>query len=154
MEKNKSFFDYLGSSLKKGLYRFRYVTIFLTVAVGFLIIYILFSDDIRVRFYDPCVEAKEIYQFEANGIITFKKTSGQLDRNISVFIEQWDGEEKYLNLLHESKFHSKTGRSFFWETVNVGDSIRKEPGTFRVYYKKKTEGKWYFYDLGFKLCED
>ncbi|WP_462247830.1 hypothetical protein [Ekhidna sp.] len=105
-----------------------------------------------VRVYNKCNEAEEINTMSFSGIIIEKKDADPYSRVRYLVIESENGKEDILILLHDNLVHRKTRKSFFWEIMNEGDSVKKEAGTFEVGYQKSNQ-IWEKRNLGFNLCD-
>ncbi|MGM0580940.1 MAG: hypothetical protein ACQETL_09695 [Bacteroidota bacterium] len=126
--------------------------------VGFVVVIILVLAAVAlftpggVTFYNKCNEAKEINEMKFYGVVRSKKNPNA-QHGLHFLTIQSPNSKEVLILMHDRVVHRETRRSFFWEVVSEGDSVRKEQDTFEVGYKK-AGGQWKSHTLGFKLCDD
>ena len=106
----------------------------------------------HVKFYDPCEEAQNIHNLYLNGIIREKKDANQFSKSEYLVIKSKHDEDDFLFLGGERTVSKETGNSNFWELIDIGDSIIKESGSFKIKYKKSNQN-WKSKYLGFKLCK-
>ncbi|NJN28642.1 MAG: hypothetical protein HC819_23020 [Cyclobacteriaceae bacterium] len=115
------------------------------------IIYYFFQSGM-VTFFDPCEESRDIYNLRFKGVVVKKNYPTPLFKGQYLIIDNNVGNKQIeVNLLHDENLSKGSTSSQLCETVNIGDSVVKEKGSFDVRYKK-AGSDWQRVKLGYDLC--
>ena len=118
-----------------------------------LFVALIFLASRFVSCYDPCRESAWIKGLSFNGVVD-KKVIHEWNRNEHMLWVNTGTDRVFVNLSNDSNVAEKGKRlSFLWATVNIGDSIKKNPNEYRVFFKKK-DSKWKYIDLEYKDCDN